>query len=203
MIEWKRLFLEHGSPGLFLKGLRDQNRLPEELEKLRDVPQSPIHHPEGCALTHTIMVVDAEADVLSREGVSGDRRIYLMLSALCHDMGKATHTRWHEKKQKWVSYGHDIAGVPIALAFLKREGLEEYADYVLPLVLNHMSQSRSSWSIKSVKKIVDKLGKASVEDLCLLMEADYSGRGYQEGRPNFVDSLGAKELIPLLISCKP
>ena len=149
-----------------------------ELKALIGVQQSPIHHPEGDAKVHTLLVVHEMEKILNREGIGGRRRGILMLAALCHDFGKATHTKWHEVKQKWVAYGHDEGGVPIARGFLERIMAEkDVIDQVLPLVRLHMTHISPKFTEKSVRKIMSKLGAASMSDLILVMKADCLGRG--------------------------
>lgn len=77
----KALLSDH--PVRYFEILREMNALAAlfpEIEALFDVPQSPEHHPEGCAGTHTLLVLEAAA----RMAPSGPVR----WAALLHDLGK-------------------------------------------------------------------------------------------------------------------
>jgi putative nucleotidyltransferase with HDIG domain len=145
------------------------------------VKQDPTHHPEGCAFTHTAHVCDAMAAICARDRISGSDRVLYMMAALLHDVGKATTTRWHEQKQKWTAYGHDLAGVPVATDWLGRLGYgDEFVEQVGVLVELHMAHCRPpiQATAKSAKKLVAKLESVGLMwvDLFRLMEADCSGR---------------------------
>jgi tRNA nucleotidyltransferase (CCA-adding enzyme) len=159
------------------------------------MPQDPIWHPEGDAFQHTCCTVDAMADIMSREDITGDRRVLFLLTMICHDMGKAvsTHFEWRspvlicspgyplivkEGKQRWVSPGHDVTGVPIARSFLKSINASDWVmERVLGLVRWHMAHTRPSFTMRAVRKLGLKLTPASLTDLLLVMEADCKGRG--------------------------
>lgn len=169
-------FLATRGPGKSFADI-DPAKLPHQLRALVGVQQSPEHHPEGDAFVHTGHVVDAMASILSREGIAGDRRVVFMLAAVCHDMGKATHTRWDAEKQKWTAYGHDVAGVHEARRFL--EGIGTYPEVVrevLPLVRWHMTHCRSDFTPRAVRKLARELQPVTIADLVLLLEADCAGR---------------------------
>jgi tRNA nucleotidyltransferase (CCA-adding enzyme) len=91
-------------PGLFFACLKDIGALSvlfPALDSLFKVPQSEIHHPEGDAGLHTLMVVDAAA----RLSDSLDIRF----AALVHDLGKGmTHPSFWPKHPD-----HEQAGLPI------------------------------------------------------------------------------------------
>ncbi len=91
-------------PSLFFECLREVGALAElfpELDKLFDVPQSPIHHPEGDAGTHTMMVVDAAARISDN--------LDIRFAALVHDLGKGlTHSSFWPKHP-----GHEQSGLEL------------------------------------------------------------------------------------------
>jgi len=64
--------------------------------------------------THTMLVVDAAARVAKREGLEGDARAVVLLSALCHDFAKPATTQLRDRdgKMRWTSWGHEAAGGP-------------------------------------------------------------------------------------------
>jgi tRNA nucleotidyltransferase (CCA-adding enzyme) len=176
--DWYHLVTQWNNPAVYLRYMREDNRLPLELAALVGIPQDPVWHPEGDAFEHTCQVVDRTADIVSREGLTEDRRVVLVLSAICHDMGKATTTVFNTEKNKWTSYGHDVAGVPIAERFLTSiEASPEVVAKVLPLVRLHMAHCRREFTPKAVRKLAREVQPATLRDLLLLMEADCAGRG--------------------------
>jgi hypothetical protein len=175
--DWYCLLAEWSNPSQYLRFMRDEERLPPELEALRPIQQDPRWHPEGGALDHTFHVVDQMSDITSREGITGDRRVMFMLGAVCHDMGKAVSTTFHPEKQKWVAYGHDVEGVPIALRFLESiQATDWLKDRVLLLVRYHMTHTRPEFTPKAVRKIARVIQPLTIADLVLMMEADCAGR---------------------------
>ncbi len=103
------------------------------LTDLIDVPQSPVHHPEGNVWNHTMLVVDNAA---ARKQLSRDPRA-LMWGALLHDLGKITTTKL--RKGRITAYEHDVAGEKLARDFLRAcTGDEEFIKRVCALVRWHM-----------------------------------------------------------------
>ncbi len=98
-------------PSAFFYSLRDVGALDAlfpELERLFSVPQSPVHHPEGDAGVHTLMVVDAAAQAQA----DLDERF----AALVHDVGKGL-----TEPNLWPKHpGHEQAGLPIVQAWCQR-----------------------------------------------------------------------------------
>lgn len=82
------------------------------LYKLKDVPQSKMHHPEGDVWVHTLMVVD-EASKMKEK--SKNKRVF-MWAALMHDVGKFETTR--ERKGKITAYDHDKVSARKTVEFL-------------------------------------------------------------------------------------
>jgi tRNA nucleotidyltransferase (CCA-adding enzyme) len=175
--DWSTLLTKTVNPGLALRALRDRHRLPPDVQALVGVPQDPTHHPEGDAFEHTCHVVDAMADILSREGIHGTDREVLMLAALTHDLGKATTTKWNHEKGKWTAYGHELASVPLTRRTLDYMGVDPARfQLVAPLVRHHMAHCRKDFSVKAVRKLARELQPMTVEDLLLVLEADCAGR---------------------------
>jgi putative nucleotidyltransferase with HDIG domain len=114
-------------------------RLPEilpEVFALADVPQPPEYHPEGDALTHTLLALRHLPPV-------PDRR--LAWAALLHDVGKALTTR--EIRGRLRAYDHDRKGAELAATILSRLGMEERAAAdVVWLVRHHMFAL--SWQVR-------------------------------------------------------
>lgn len=83
------------------------------LGALKKTEQNPVFHPEGNCWNHTMQVIDNAA---LRRGESSDPEV-LMWSALLHDIGKPSTTRF--KKGKIVAYDHDKVGEKLAVKFLE------------------------------------------------------------------------------------
>lgn len=106
-------------------------RLPEllpEVFALADVPQPPEYHPEGDALTHTLLAI-------RHLPPAPDRR--LAWAALLHDVGKALTTR--EISGRLRAFDHDRKGAELTAVILCRLGMDErIAADVVWLVRHHM-----------------------------------------------------------------
>ncbi len=103
------------------------------LSRLREIEQSPKHHPEGNVWNHTMLVLDNAAQVKSQ---SSDTRVF-MWSALLHDIGKATTTKL--RKGRITSYDHDKEGEKLARSFLECFTQdEEFITKVTRMVRWHM-----------------------------------------------------------------
>jgi len=165
---------------------------PRQFLALKDVQQDPTHHPEGSM--HFPLVVDNMAILIQGLGLSDKGRLTLLLSALCHDLGKSISTFFHATKKKWVAYGHDIEGIPLAQQLLKDFYLEEYSPKVSSLVLCHMSHCVPKWSEKSVNKLLLRLQPATMEELIFLMKADCASR---PPLPSDLPKTVTEELIPI------
>lgn len=173
---------QYPSYGLdFLAGTRWLYLYPE-LAKMVGVPQDPGYHPEGqthpmgSLWVHTKHATDAAAMICDRNGIGGEDKVVIVLAALCHDMGKPETTI--KINGNWRSPQHDKIGVVIAEKFLYRIGcLDRIIQRVLPLVSEHMICYGSTvMTEKLVRKLSYKLGKASIRELLMLIEADHSAR---------------------------
>lgn len=103
--------LKSAHPSTFFTSL-DQMGLLErffpEVFALKGQHQSPIHHPEGDAFIHTMLVLD--------ECRQYTDDIPTILAALCHDFGKGL-TPVHELPRH---INHENNGVPVVESFLNR-----------------------------------------------------------------------------------
>jgi tRNA nucleotidyltransferase (CCA-adding enzyme) len=96
----------------------------QELESLVGLSQDPEHHPEGSVWQHTKQTCDVMTDICDREGVTGEDRVVLMLSALLHDVGKPETTA-HVLGKGIRSYGHDTQGEIPVRQFLESIGAQQ------------------------------------------------------------------------------
>ena len=173
--ELYKALLKAEKPSIFFEELRKMRQLScwfPEAEALIGVPQSPVHHPEGDAWTHTMKVLDAAASLRDRaEYPEG-----FMMAALCHDFGKAVSTVITENKVSAI--GHEKAGVEITGRFLRRISQENRLErYVLNMVELHMKPNILACD-KAGRKATSRMFDRSVcpEDLLLLAKADHLGK---------------------------
>lgn len=151
-----------------------------EINSLIGLEQDPTWHPEGPVNLHTGFVLDHMHQVCERENITGDDRLVMIFSALCHDMGKAvcTERKFSEKYDREVitSHQHEKLGGPIARKFLESIGCPvKIIDRVIPLVENHMVANQTL-SDRAIKRLSARLGPATIKELSHLIEADQCGR---------------------------
>lgn len=176
--EWEKWILKGFDYSASLRYLVDiLSPIYPNIAALDTVPQNPQWHPEGNVLVHTGHVLDYMARYCVHKGIVGDRRVILILAALCHDFGKLTHTQI-EEDGRIKSKGHEQASEPFAREFLGQIGCPyRFIEPVIGLVINHMA-SYGRQSEKSVRKLAARLYKYNtcIADLAILIEADKSGR---------------------------
>lgn len=140
--EVEKLLLRAPRPSVGLTLARDLgvvDQLWPELQALIGCEQEYEWHPEGDVWIHTLMVTDQARARL--EGLDYPRAMVMMLSALCHDMGKPATTRFEDGRIR--SKGHEEAGVAPATAFLDRLNIHSLDGYdvrhtVLGIVAHHL-----------------------------------------------------------------
>ena len=142
--EIEKLLLKAGRPSLGLALLKAWGMLEAvapELLPLGTTPQDPEWHPEGDVWTHTLQVVDEAAALLDGLEADRPRQLAVMLSALCHDVGKPATTRFEDGRVR--SRGHEEAGLPPTETLLERWNVHTRQGYdvraqVLALVAQHL-----------------------------------------------------------------
>ncbi len=183
--EWRKLLTKSKKPSQGLElgmELGIFNVMHPEFIPLATTPQELEFHPEGDVWTHTKMAVDQAARIAKREGLDEDMRWTTILAALCHDLGKPNTTSV-DQKGKIRAFGHEEAGVPIASSFMESIGVDKYTqEKVKALVDAHMWPHTSfergdEVSDGAFRKLSTKLHPATFEELALLAESDYCGRG--------------------------
>ena len=175
--EWLKWATRCKCPSKGLQVLKDCDWIEHypELAALQGVQQDLVWHPEGNVWVHTLHVCDAASRIADRENLSEDERVILLFSALCHDLGKPATTEF--KEGRWRSPSHASVGVPIAEAFLTRIGCpKHYIEIVLPLVAEHLVHVQAEATLRTVRRLSVRLGKASIVQLMRLVEADLGGR---------------------------
>ena len=175
MTELEKALLKADKPSVFFEELRTMRQLSgwfPELERLIGTPQNPRFHPEGDVWTHTMQVLDEAANLRNK----ATEPLWFMLSALCHDFGKAAVTT--EKDSDVHAYGHEREGLPLVRSFLGRITNEvKLMEYVLNMIEMHMEpmqKVRDGALIRSYMKMFDR--SVCPEDMLLLAKADYMGR---------------------------
>lgn len=176
--EWKRWtkgrFLYNSL--LYLKQTGWINHYPQ-IANLVGLEQDPEFHKEGDVFTHTGMVLDSMTHLFSNE--SEEDKLVLILTALCHDMGKVNTTErvYKEKYGREVitSYNHASTGVPIAKEFLESIGCPKgIIEKVLPLIREHMVLE--NLSDKGIRKLAHRLFPANIRLLGYILKADILGK---------------------------
>jgi tRNA nucleotidyltransferase (CCA-adding enzyme) len=140
--ELEKILLAAREPSVGLRWLDTlgaTRQLFPEVEALKDVPQEKEWHPEGDVFVHTLLVCDRARELV--DDLDYQRRVTVMLAALCHDFGKPSTTEFVEGRIR--SRGHEEAGVAPTLSFLDRlrvftlEGYDVRAQTVA-LVADHL-----------------------------------------------------------------
>lgn len=141
------------------------------LKKLKEIPQSKKHHPEGNVWNHTMLVIDEAA---RRKNESESMRVF-MWAALLHDIGKAPATKL--KKGRIVAYDHDKIGARMTADFLRvLTDEEDFIKKVSELVRWHM---QILFVVKGFPFAeLDKMkSRVSYKEIALLGLCDRLGRG--------------------------
>jgi len=126
-----RLFVEL-QPSCVINAWQDWDKI-REVGALRGVYQDPQKHPEGDAYVHTLLAVDAAAQLYCPDN---DERRVMLLAALCHDLGKAETTQLIDGEL--MAPGHAARGVKLARALLRRFGVsKKLIEQVCELVRYH------------------------------------------------------------------
>ena len=182
--EIKKLFLKSKKPSLGFRWLKKIERLKEifpELYDLIGVEQRKDYHPEGDVFEHTMQSLDAAADF--NDYKDDDEKFLIMLSALCHDLGKFVTT-----DENLSCRGHEEAGVPIAKTFLKRFVLDkELTKAVCKLVRYHIRPAellKQKSSIRAYKRLAKKLSpEVNLRRVAILNLCDLRGRNPKSSEP--------------------
>jgi len=175
--EWKKWTLsKHPSYGL--KALAESGWLTRysELEPMMGCEQEPHWHPEGDVWEHTLQVCDQAANLCTRNELDDETRTLLVLSSLCHDVGKPD-TSFVNDEGRICSPGHAEVGVDISRAFLQKIATPlRLTELILPLVKEHITHLHGEPTERAVRRLADRLVPANIELWEMLVEADASGR---------------------------
>lgn len=201
--EWNKLLMKAKKPSIGLDFLVDSGWIKwfPELDALRGVPQNPEWHPEGDVWEHTKKVVDAAAHL--KQYIPEDWKLAYMYGALLHDVGKAITTT-----EDLTSYGHDMAGGPIATEFINRlTNNKKLTDNVIKIVTTHMRPGnlyRANAKGSAWKRLHNEL---PLNIAAYVSKADYLGTGdrtFDESHPTseialeLFEKYGQEKIAPIL-----
>jgi tRNA nucleotidyltransferase (CCA-adding enzyme) len=176
--EWQKWAAKSTRPSAGLVYLRDcgwREAYPE-LQALEGCVQDARWHPEGDVWTHTLLVADAAAAIAERDGLDETDRTVLLLTALCHDLGKPETTFVEGDRVR--SPGH-ASRVKTLGGFLARMGCPRRpADRVIGLTRHHLEHLSFRDSARHVRRLSRSLGShgETIAMLARVVEADHEGR---------------------------
>ncbi len=186
--EWRKLLVLAEKPSIGLQlgfDLGVYDVLHPELPILKTTPQNPEWHPEGDVWIHTLMVVDEAAALIRREGLDEESSFTIMLGALVHDLGKALCTRVIDGKIR--SIGHEEEGEAPTRLFLKTVGVSStVVEKIVGIVKDHLKPTNyylqehekgNPITDGAIRKLAARIAPATMNELLLVAEADYFGRG--------------------------
>lgn len=176
--ELRKLLLKARKPslGFAFLGRAQLLRFFPEIEALQGVTQDPRWHPEGDVWIHTLMAIDAAADLRRGDG----QDLALMYAVLCHDFGKPAVTVADSGAVR--AHRHEVVGAGPARAFLERlRAPGDLCEQVECLVRHHLAPARfaaQGTSAKGYRRLARKLDHAGVniELLLRVAKADHWGR---------------------------
>lgn len=183
--EFELMFEQSALPARGIRWIASCGRLREVLPELSatcGVVQDVRWHPEGDVFEHTMQALDAVGEYARDER----ERSMLCWAAICHDLGKAVTTR--VSGDTVTSYNHEIEGVPLARALLRRiTHNHDLVDQVCTLVRYHMmpgALAAQKASAAAYKRLARHLApQVTCEQLGFLAYADRRGRNPQGGVP--------------------
>jgi tRNA nucleotidyltransferase (CCA-adding enzyme) len=180
--EFEKLLLEAPRPSIGFALAREVDvtaRLLPEMHALVGCPQEPEWHPEGDVWIHTLMVID---QARARNGdLDRARLAAVMLSAVCHDLGKPSTTAVIDGRIR--SLGHEEAGVAPAACLLDRLNVHSLDNFdvraqVLAITAHHLKpgafyQVRDELTDGAFRRLAQKV---DMELLARVAKADCLGR---------------------------
>lgn len=185
--ELKKALLKSEKPSIAFEAMKEMGvieKLFPELLALTKCEQRPDYHPEGNVWVHTMMVIDELAKLRDKS----KNPIGLMLSGLCHDLGKPNVTKLHEDGII-SSKGHEIEGVQVTVRFINRITTNKsLIVFIMNMVKNHMRPNEIA--LCGNKKTIRKLMvDTDINEILLLSEADHKGRGISEKEKDYTNTI--------------
>lgn len=178
--EWAMMASTAQRPSAWLDVLQQtgwERHFPE-IATLHGIEQDPVWHPEGDVHEHARLAADEAARLAAEHQLSQEERQVVVLAAMLHDVGKATHTQHHDDG-RITSHGHDRAGADPAAQLLRRIGApKDVVNLVVPLVREHMvSTTVADPTPSTARRLARRLAPATIEQWALVSAADQGGRG--------------------------
>lgn len=195
--EWRKLLVRAPQPSWGLQLMQRWGlieRLYPQLHALAGVPQDVRWHPEGDVWEHTLLVVDACARIIRRDGLTSKESTMAMFGALCHDLGKVSTTVVEEAPElparvRVTAHGHEAAGLEPAQALLGQLTLgQEVEEAVFACVTEHMrpgslekawlrDELSPSQLRNAFRKLLRDTAQCPYPVFMAVCEADRRGRG--------------------------
>ncbi|MDF1880848.1 HD domain-containing protein [Sulfurimonas sp. MAG313] len=175
--EYKKLLLRSDKPSQGFELLDEMNALYPELKNLQGIPQDKAYHPEGDVWTHTMMSLDAMAQLRTKDE---KKNLILMLAVLCHDFGKVEATTEVEGKISSIAHEHILEPTNSFITRLTNE--KSLLEEIYPLIKEHLVPSQL-YQQKSKDSAIRRLStRVNIQDLVLVATADHLGRTTTEAK---------------------
>jgi len=175
--EYKKLLLKANKPSQGFELLDDMKALPSELKALQGIVQDKTYHPEGDVWVHTMMSIDAMAELKTKQN---KKDLVLMLAVLCHDFGKVEATKVENGKITSIAHEHLLKPTISFINTLSEE--KALLQEIIPLVKEHLTPSQL-YKQKSKDPAIRRLStRVNIQDLVLVSKADHLGRTTQEAK---------------------
>lgn len=160
-----------------MKPLWDKIEAIKEFAVLKDTPQSTIWHKEGNVMNHVKRVVEVMEEELFKMNVDKNSKYYIVMmsAALCHDLGKATTTKWDKEKNDWACSHHGETGENITRLLFYED------DFILRELVCYMVRWHMNLHHVLDKDNVDEAltrmaqGWVSIKDMLILNKCDSLG----------------------------
>lgn len=173
--EYKKLLLKADKPSIGFELLNELNALFPELKSLQGIPQDKRFHPEGDVWTHTMMSLDAMAELKTGEP---KKDIILFLAILCHDLGKAETTENIDGKIR--ALGHENFLQPTISLVERLSDEKTLLETIISLVKTHLLPSQLHQQNATDSAIRRLSTRVNINDLVILAKADHFGRTTKE-----------------------
>ncbi len=189
-VEWVKLFVQAKRPSIGLNLALSVGYFvpwPDFIE-MTTTEQGATEHPEGDVWKHTMMAVDKAQMLCDKSEVNEESRLMCGLGTFCHDTGKPRTFR--REGTVLTFHGHAQAGAKPTRQFLLSQGFsEQMIEPVVALVQNHMqlhelyeSDRRAPITDGALRRLLNRLKPATIQQLIIVGEADFLGRGPWPGR---------------------
>lgn len=167
-----------------------------EFVALNETPQSEVWHKEGNVGVHTNLVVRKMEDILKNGAPFRNdateaalnkyhiNKVALLVAALCHDLGKATTTKWDDGLKEYKTKNHGLEGERITRKLFFDEPDINLREHICWLVRQHMALHHIFDVDTKVYERMMRLyfDRGNILELCYLNYADSMGSINDESR---------------------